>query len=1180
MPRWGVQEMSAQSAIARCALLVAAIVVGGAVAWSQVNSRPDGRGGATPSGPAESGRSASQSKGKAARSAAESLGLTLEDATPERGLALDDGAYVAGVAAGSSAARAGLEAGDLIFRAGGQSVRSAAALIELLENARAAAAAGDTLSLRWLRGEALQRGELALREDAPDSGPQPNDPNDPNAGPPSDGRALATAPFLMIESRGHTDFVKGLIFHPDGERMITSGQDRSIRVWNWRTGELLRVIRGPSTASYGEIYAIALSPDGQTLAAGGFFAQGFGVDDDKVGDVRLIDLATGEILKVLRGHRNGVNTLAFSPDGALLLSGSGDTGAIIWDVETGEERHSLYGHGAEVYTVAFSSDGSRAVTSSLAGELRLWDARTGAAIGEPLSGHAHGVYHVAVSSQGLIASGDESGEIRLWDERTGESRGVLATGSRGIGALAFSPDGGRLLATMTVGKGPRIQIVYDVQSGAELARQEGHSNVVAAADWGPDDTVATGGGSDNEILIWDAATGAARGAGALESVGSRVWSTGFSADGRRIGWGLTWRSTSALAQNPIEFAIELPLEEGKRFGAPQAVTDGQEFARAVLNADGVSLSHGPGGGYGYPDAVLEIARDGGGGPIKVVRQSIDGYRHVSYSVIPGRRIVSGGGHGYVLAYDYDGRQVGRFEGHSGDVWATTPSPDGRLLLTGGSDQTVRLWNLESYELILTFFATQDGSYIAWTPQGYYDYYTAPGAERPDARIGWLLNYGHEETPGYVSARQLGPVLHRPNLIARAVQLASAEAAIAEAIAAQKAAGDARRPLPESVEELLVAPPPTLDLIRLGQDELQPLSGGEAVVAVRVGLNGAAPTSLALEAKVSLVQNGEVSLTRTVTAVPAPDAIELTEEMLREARVSREEVRLFRIPIFKGANEIEVTARTENGVSLPNVTVLTYADAGRLDQTGKLRILAIGVEFYDERTGFGDLSFPADDARAFAATAAEIMGQRHEGEAEIRLIVSDPDASKGETRPTGAEIRAGLAWLQAAGETDTSILFIAGHGAAVGDDYFILPTDYALTAQGYPSGALPWADIEDTLRATPGTKLLFLDACRSDGAFNSTLDADAIGAIHIYSSTSDGGAALERRNIEGSGRSHGLFTYALLRSLEGEAFDGRGRLYTPRLGVTIQDRVADLSGGAQIPSYDAVSGKDRILLAQR
>jgi WD40 repeat protein len=141
------------------------------------------------------------------------------------------------------------------------------------------------------------------------------------------------APYLMLDTGGHAGTIRGISLTPDGMQLISAGDDKVIRVWDWQAGKTIRTIRGQvGPGGEGKIYTIALSPDGRWLAAAGWMAPGLGVRNSEVGDIRLFDFRTGELAGLLSGHSDAVNSLAFSPDGKRLLSGGGDRTAILWDV--------------------------------------------------------------------------------------------------------------------------------------------------------------------------------------------------------------------------------------------------------------------------------------------------------------------------------------------------------------------------------------------------------------------------------------------------------------------------------------------------------------------------------------------------------------------------------------------------------------------------------------------------------------------------------------------------------------------------------------------------------------------------------------------------------------------------------------------------------------------------------
>ena len=135
---------------------------------------------------------------------------------------------------------------------------------------------------------------------------------------------LQAAPeaILRLDPGGHSSTIRDLLVTTDGI-LVTASKDKTIRIWNPNTGrEEGKILGQIGPGSEGMLYAIALSPEGSLLVSGGFLAQGYGVDDDKVGQIRLHNFQSGELLQILKGHENVVFDLAFSKNGRWLASGS------------------------------------------------------------------------------------------------------------------------------------------------------------------------------------------------------------------------------------------------------------------------------------------------------------------------------------------------------------------------------------------------------------------------------------------------------------------------------------------------------------------------------------------------------------------------------------------------------------------------------------------------------------------------------------------------------------------------------------------------------------------------------------------------------------------------------------------------------------------------------------------
>jgi hypothetical protein len=228
------------------------------------------------------------------------------------------------------------------------------------------------------------------------------------------------------------------VFSPDGSRVAANEASHGVTAWDAASGDDQVVYRYPDrespqwgcySVSYG--WGVAYSSDGGTLAAGG---SNLGAD----GFVTIWDVATGEATN-LTGHRSPVTSVAFSPLGDLLASGSLDGSVRIWDVAAREERMKLEGHEGGVLAVRVSPDGGTLASASLDHTVRLWDMTTGAASGV-FSEHREGVCSVAFSRDGrLAASGDARGTILLWNVADGRVVG-RTWGHRGrVWSVAFSP---------------------------------------------------------------------------------------------------------------------------------------------------------------------------------------------------------------------------------------------------------------------------------------------------------------------------------------------------------------------------------------------------------------------------------------------------------------------------------------------------------------------------------------------------------------------------------------------------------------------------------------------------------------------------------------------------------------------------------------------------------------------
>ncbi|MBP5976887.1 ribosome assembly protein 4, partial [Brasilonema sp. CT11] len=241
------------------------------------------------------------------------------------------------------------------------------------------------------------------------------------------------------------------------------------------------------------VNSVAFSPDGKTLASG-----------SSDNSIKLWDVATGKQLKTLEGHSSSVKSVAFSADGKTLASGSSDNSIKLWDVTTGKQLKTINGHSSSVNSVAFSADGKTLASGSRDNSIKLWDVTTGKLL-KTINGHSSSVNSVAFSADGkTLASGSmDNNSIKLWDVATGKQLKTLNGHSSYVNSVAFSADG----KTLASGSMDNNSIkLWDVATGKQLKTLNGHSDVQSVA-FSPDGKTLASGSSDNSIKLWDVATG-------------------------------------------------------------------------------------------------------------------------------------------------------------------------------------------------------------------------------------------------------------------------------------------------------------------------------------------------------------------------------------------------------------------------------------------------------------------------------------------------------------------------------------------------------------------------------------------------------------------------------------------------------------------------------------------------
>ena len=172
---------------------------------------------------------------------------------------------------------------------------------------------------------------------------------------------------LLMTLGGHGDDVNSVAISPDGRYIVSGSRDRTVRIWDINSGDLLRTLGGHE---WGGVNSVAISPDSRYIVSGGGRVL---IDPFTDSAVQIWDINSGDLLMTLEGHEESVRSVAISPDGRYIVSGDGKT-VRIWDINSGDLLMTLEGHKGGVNSVAISPDGRYIVSGGGAFDntVRIW----------------------------------------------------------------------------------------------------------------------------------------------------------------------------------------------------------------------------------------------------------------------------------------------------------------------------------------------------------------------------------------------------------------------------------------------------------------------------------------------------------------------------------------------------------------------------------------------------------------------------------------------------------------------------------------------------------------------------------------------------------------------------------------------------------------------------------------
>ncbi len=476
----------------------------------------------------------------------------------------------------------------------------------------------------------------------------------------------------------------------------------------------------------GRVFAAELSPDGQQLALG-----------SSVG-VWIYDAHTLEAPQLLQGHRDIVSSVAWSPDGSQIVSGSWDGTARLWDVATGEQI-AIVETNDQLIAVVWSPNGQTIAATTWGSPVTLYNAATSRRIGE-LEGNTSSITRLRFSPDGQwLAAADNGAEatLYLWDAASGSAIDAVAAHSGEIANITWSPDSTRLLS---VGLADSLVRSWDVSANglAPLFDMAGHEYGAFDAAWSPDGAEIVTVGGDNLLLAWNAENGRSTGTLSDSSTFIRIIPLSDSnqytlfEDNGRIQLANATNGQTQLVQD--EHTDQMRQVAWSPTAFQVATANGDGSIRLWNAATGEQIANWHAHDYGVntiawtADSTMIISA-GDDGAVRLwdiaAQNMVEEWRHPDGSVLAldvspdGRNLAMGDSSGAVWLADFTVNDIGQsWQAHSADITQIAWAPDSTTLATSSEDGSVTLWNAETGEEILSLPSQSlVVSDLAWSPDG-------------------------------------------------------------------------------------------------------------------------------------------------------------------------------------------------------------------------------------------------------------------------------------------------------------------------------------------------------------------------------------------------------------------------------------------------------------------------------
>ena len=713
---------------------------------------------------------------------------------------------------------------------------------------------------------------------------------------------LYSQPFLVLDPDMHTADIRAMVMDAAGRYIITGSKDKTVRVWSANDGRLLRTIRLPSgPGNEGQVFTVAVSPDGNTIAAAGWSRHIF-----------LFERATGrQVGRIGPLAHTVTNKVAFSHDGRRIAAGIGNPNASLrlFDVDSRKE-------------IAFD------------------DKYTGAILG------------ISFDTTGRIATTSNDGKLRLYDRDLRLVRDVRAPGPPELQPfqIAFSPDNRRLAVGYTGGTGapPRVDVV-DGQTLVALVTPSttNYRGLLARVAWSADGSILYAGGGATKtgprlVFAWKQ-----EGRGSLQvfpAASDTIADIRELSDGRIVVGSMRPSLSLFDRQGSVLWQRDAPGADFRgQVKTFKVSPDGKQVLFHFDSDDDKSLT-----AFDISKRALDLspARRRDLIAPRVEGLPITNWNNSTEPKIEGKPLaisrfetsrslaIARDARSFWLGSDWNLRHFDatgaliRTIGGTNVVWAVNLAADDRLVVAAHYDGTIRWYRSEDGAELLAFYPHSDRKqWVAWTPLGHYA--ASPGAED---LIQWQINRGLDQEPATYSSSRFRDQFYRPDVIERVLDTLDPKKAL-------EAADDAAGRTPTLIKSIAETTPPRVAIVDPADATF--IERPELVVAYTIE-----------DRPGSVIKRIRLMLDGTVVAEKKDQTVSADGRMAGE----------FKVPLQGEQSLITLLAENEHGSSDPS-SVRIRRDPTTEAHKPTLYVLAVGVAKFKNHSHL-KLNFADADANAF------------------------------------------------------------------------------------------------------------------------------------------------------------------------------------------------------------------------